>query len=391
MSYHRGLGQLTDEQKVFAGSLDADTGKYVYFDKQAAAVEMFLKWLAIYDPATFEYLAKIDALKAYGQSATEVPGWVKTGQIRVKQDIYDIYQASIVRTGEIIRDQGVVVVTVKEDIQGFLTWWMQYDRAGFSAFVVTNVPVVLSADAIVSTDIPSISAPQSLFNFWKVNQGKLAPTNQVLGLSWGGWGFFKKYWAWILVGAAGSVVVAGMGRESRQVRIRRAVLTGEDEMAMAREAMAREAMASAKTLPDVVRGPIRNPRARFHDSFPTTVKLKSGDYDLVPLIPETSYEELRAMSGRIAHRFRVVSGGRKLGELIKSRGSKRWKAVSYQGVVKYGQNRAALLTWLKTQAPLQAAQLAARDPEGAAEAQQVVKVLAANATPVWNCPSCGGR
>ncbi len=373
-----GLGQLTEDQKAFASSLSAESGKFVYFDKQAGAAEMFLKWLAIYDPATADYFAKVNSLKAEGQSASEVPGWVKTGQLRVKQDIYDIYQASIVRVGEIIRDQGVVVSTDKETIQGFLSWWMQYDRAGFAAYIVTNVPVVLSADAIVSTDIPSISAPQSLFNFWKVNQGKLAPTNQVLGIRWIGWDMLGKYWVWILVGVAGGAVVArSIGSPEKRAAAR-----------MRREQIR---LGTADTLPGVVQGPRRNPRARFHDSFPTTISLKSGSYDLIPLIPDTTYEELRAMSRRVAHRFRVISDGRKLGELFKSRGSKRWKAVSYQGVVKYGQNRSALLTWLKRQAPIQAARLAAKDPIKAAEAQQVVKALAANGVPVHNCPSCGGR
>lgn len=372
-----GMGQLTDDQKAFASTLLADSDKYVYFDKQAASAEMFLKWLAIYDPATSEYFAKINSLKAEGQSASEVPGWVKTGQIRVKQDIYDIYQAAIVRVGEIMRDQGVVVATVKEDIQGFLSWWMQYDRAGFAAYIVTNVPVVLSADAIVSTDIPSISAPQSLFNHWKVNQGKLAPTSQVLGLKWAGWDMLKKYWVWVLVGVAGGAVVArGLGSPEQRAAAR-----------LNREQLR---LGTADTLPGVVQGPRQNPKARFHDSFPTTVSLKSGSYDLIPLIPDTTYEEIRAMSRRVAHRYRVISGGRKLGELLKSRGSRRWKAVSYQGVMKYGQNRSSLLTWLKQQAPIQAAQLAAKDPVKAAEAQQVVKVLAANGVSVHNCQSCRG-
>ena len=385
MSCRCSMGQLTDDQKTFASALNADSGKYVYFDKQAAAIEMFLKWLAIYDPATSEYFAKINSLKTEGQASAEVPGWVKTGQIRVKQDVYDIYQASIDRVGEIMRDQGVIVVTVKEDIQAFLSWWMQYDRAGFAAYIVTNVQVVLSADAITSTDIPSISAPQALFNFWKVNQGKLAPTTHVLGLSWVGWAVMKKYWVWILVGVAGGAVVArSVGQ--RRVQVRRWDLTPR-EAAAARSA----GFDTADTLPDVVQGPRRNPRAKFHDSFPTTINLKSGSYDLIPLIPDTTYEEIRAMSRRVAQRFRVVSGGRKLGELIKSRGSKRWKAVSYQGVMKYGQNRGVLLTWLKTQAPLQAAKLAAIEPAKAAEAQQVAKALAKNGVPVWNCPSCGGR
>jgi hypothetical protein len=377
MACRCGMGQLTEDQKAFASKLNTESGTYVYFDKQAASAEMFLKWLAIYDPATSDYLAKINSLKAEGQAAAEVPGWVKTGQVRVKQDVYDLYQASITRIGEMMRDQGVVVVTVKEDIQGFLGWWMQYDRAGFAAFIVTNVQVVVSADAVTSTDIPSISAPQSLFNFWKVNQGKLPPTNQVLGLPWVGWEIVKKYWAWILVGVAGGVVVAKMGSPAQReaARLRREQRKFE----------------IADTLPGVVEGPRQNPRAKFHDSFPTTISLKSGSYDLIPLIPDTTYEELRAMSRRVAHRFRVISGGRKLGELIKSRGSRRWKAVSYQGVVKHGQNRATLLTWLKKQAPLQAAKLAAKDPEKAAEAHQVAKALAANGVPVWNCPSCTGK
>lgn len=366
-----GMGQLTNDQKAFASSLSTDSGKYVYFDKQAAAIEMFLKWLAIYDPATSEYFAKINSLKAEGQSASEVPGWVKTGQIRVKQEVYDLYQASITRVGEIMRDQGVIVVTVKEDIQAFLGWWMQYERAGFAAYIVTNVPVIVSADAIVSTDIPSISAPQALWNFWKSNQGKLPPTNQVLGLSWTGWAMLKKYWVWIAVGVAGGAVVArGLGR-TRQERLQR--------------------LGTADTLPGVVQGPRRNPRAKYHDAWPTTISLKSGKYDLIPLIPDKTYEELRAMNQQIARRFRVVSDGKTLGELHKSRSSRRWKAVSYQGVQKYGQSRSSLLAWLKTQAPLQAAQMAAVEPAKAAAAQQEVKALAANARPVWNCPSCGGR
>jgi hypothetical protein len=378
------MGQLTDDQKAFDSSLSTDSGKYVYFDKQAAAIEMFLKWLAIYDSATSEYFAKINSLKAEGQSSAEVPGWVKTGQIRVKQDVYSLYQASIDRIGEIMRDQGVVVVTVKEDIQAFLSWWMQYDRAGFAAYIVTNVQVMLSADAITSTDIPAISAPKVLFEFWKANQGKLAPTNQALGFSWIGWAVMKKYWVWILVGVAGGAVVAkSMGQ---RVQVQRWDLTPR-EAAAARRA----GLGTADTLPEIVQGPRRNPRAKFHDSFPTTINLKSGSYDLIPLIPDTTYEEIRAMSRRVAQRFRVISGDRKLGELIRSRGSKRWKAVSYQGVMKYGQNRGVLLTWLKKQAPLEAAKMAAVEPAKAVEAQQVVKALAKNGIPVRNCPSCGGR
>ena len=88
-------------------------------------------------------------------------------------------------------------------------------------------------------------------------------------------------------------------------------------------------------------------------------------------------------------RIRVVSGGKTLGELHKSRGRRSWRAVSYQGVQKYGRTRAALLTWLKQSAPIEAAQMAAKQPEQAVAAQQAVKALAANASPVYMCNRCG--
>jgi len=348
---------LPDSDKAFVDALNVEQGPFVYFDKAPADAAMFTKWLSIYDPTTVEYLAKVNSLKGKYADSAGIPGWVSSDQLRFKQSLYEIYRSAVDRVTRIMISQGVLITTSEADVAAFEAWWAQYDRAGYAAYEVTSG----------ATSVPA-PLPAELFNFWKANQGKLVPTNSLLGFEWVGWTMLKKYWLWAFAGVAGGVVIAKVAKKNHRYDFERA-----DTI---------QAPAIPRTL-------AQNPRAKFHDAWPTTMNLKSGNFELIPLIPSKTYEELRAMNQRIARRFRVVSGGRTLGELHKSSGRRPWKAVSYQGVQKYGRNRAALLTWLKKSAPVEAAQMAAKSPEKAIEAQQAVRVLAANAQPVYKCNRCG--
>jgi hypothetical protein len=352
-----GVTVMPDSDKAFVNALNVEQGPFVYFDKASADAAMFMKWVSIYDPATVEYFSKVNSLKGKYSESAGIPGWINSDQLRFKQELYNIYRDAIDRVGRMMVSQGVLITTAEADIAAFEAWWAQYDRAGYAAYKVTSG----------ATTVPA-PLPADLFNFWKANQGKLAPTSSVLGFEWVGWSMLKKYWLWVFAGVAGGVVIAKIARKNRERRL-----------------------GTADTLmePGIPRTLAQNPKAKFHDAWPTTISLKSGKFELIPLIPAKTYEELRAMNQRIARRFRVVSGGRTLGELHKSRGRRPWKAVSYQGVQKYGRNRAALLNWLKMSAPVEAAQMAAKAPEQAVAAQQAVKALAANAQPVYKCNRCG--
>jgi len=372
--------QVPDDLKKFSSDLLVEQGPFVYFDKASAAAEMFVKWLAIYDPSTVDYFAKLNSMNNLYISAAETPGWLKNNQFRFKQSLYEIYEDSIARVGRIIQEQGVIVVTAPDDVRTFLDWWAKYDRAGFAAFVVTNAPVGNILSGVVTFAMVSASVPKDLFNFFKANQGALAPSGALLGIEWVGWTMLKKYWMWVAGGViAGALVSRAVGSpQQRQMHkiqqaIRRQIETAKTEPAIEQT---------------VVEGPRQNPKAKYHDAWLTTIRLKSGKYDLIPLIPDKTYEELRALNQRIARRFRVVSDGRTLGELHRSRGRRPWKAVSYQGIQKYGSNRGTLLTWLKQNAPLEAAKMAAKEPEKAVAAQAEVKQLAANARSVYSCNGC---
>ena len=351
-----GVTVMPDSDKAFVDTLNVEQGPFVYFDKSSADADMFMKWLSIYDPTTVDYFSKISSLKGkYVESAT-VPGWINNNQLRFKQELYAIYRDAVDRIGRVMVAQGVLITTEEADVAAFEAWWAQYDLAGYAAYKVTTG----------ATTIPA-PLPAELFNFWKANQGKIAPSNYLLGFEWVGWSMLKKYWLWVFAGVAGGVVIAKIARQRQEQRL-----------------------GTADTIADerIPRTIAQNPRAKFHDAWPTTMNLKSGKFELIPLIPAKTYEELRAMNQRIARRFRVVSSGRTLGELHKSRGSRPWKAISYQGVQKYGRNRAALLTWLKQNAPVEAAQMAAKAPEQAVAAQQAVQALAKNAHPVYKCNGC---
>lgn len=351
------LGEaLPDYDKAFVDSLNVEQGPFVYFDKASTDAAMFTKWLSIYDPTTVEYFSKISSLKGKYSESTGIPGWVNSDQLRFKQELYDIYRSAVDRVSRIIIAQGVLITTSEADAVAFEAWWLQYDRAGYAAYKVTSG----------ETSVPA-PLPAELFNFWKADRGKSVPPNSLLGFEWVGWSIFKKYWLWAFAGIAGGVVVAKIARKNRERRF---------------------GVADTIQSPRIPRTISQNPRAKFHDAWPTTMNLKNGKFELIPLIPSKTYEELRAMNQRIARRFRVVSGGRTLGELHKSRGRRPWKAVSYQGVQKYGRNRAALLTWLKMSAPIEAAQMAVKAPEQAVAAQQAVKALAANAQPAYKCNGC---
>lgn len=352
------LGEaLPDTDKAFVGALNVEQGPFVYFDKASAEAMLFMKWLAVYDPTTVAYFDKINSIKGKYASSTEIPGWIKNNEFRSKQDVYSIYQSAVERVSRMMVAQGVLITTAEADVAAFEAWWAQYDLAGYAAYKVTSG----------ETSVPA-PLPAELFNFWKANQGKATPTRDLLGYEWIGWTMFKRYWLWGLVGVVGGSVLAKSLRKRQEYRL---------------------GTADTISSPPIPRTLAQNPKAKFHDAWPTTISLKGGKFELIPLIPAKTYEELRAMNQRIARRFRVVSDGRTLGELHKSSGRRPWKAVSYQGVQKYGRNRAALLNWLKKSAPIEAAQMAAKAPEQAVAAQQAVKVLAANAHPVYTCNRCG--
>jgi hypothetical protein len=172
--------------------------------------------------------------------------------------------------------------------------------------------------------------PAELFAFWKQTQGKGVPTAAMLGMDHPMWAFLKANWMLILGGALGGAVLV---KGYRHYKTKRAMRD----------------FGEAKTLS-------MNPS---REGWGQTISIKSGDFHLHPMIPEGRYRALRALNMRQANKFRVTSAGKNLGELHKSAGKRRWKAISYAGPEKYGNSRSALLGWLKHQAPLEAAEYVA--------------------------------
>jgi len=311
----------------FVDELNSENGPFIFLTEGDPRAEQFIAWLMIYDQDAYQFLAKAMMLKAVPEMA-DTPLWLKSGQLRFKKALYDEFHQSMMRVDYILRTYGNKAVETA-DVQPFGQWWMQYDPSGFAAFAVLSHPQVG-----VSAGQPDM--PVALFDYWKRTQGKFPPTDSLIGRGW--WVGVKRNWLWIV----GGVFAGGM--------------------------IAKKVMPKKETL-----GMTSNPDARYIEGWGEDVFIGSGNYHLHPMLSYGSYKKSRARNMRNSRKFRVSSEGQSLGELHKSTGRYRWKAISYSGPVKYGNSRADLLGWLKAGAALEEA--------------QYVASLAENNRPQCNC--CG--
>ena len=303
----------------FINKLKTEQGPFVYIGKDSTEGKKFVAWLTMYDPSFPEWFMKLALVKmsaaalAVSDGVSAIPEWVSGNTIQFRKSLYDLYLVASSRINRILVTQGKILSTSIPpiELQSFMVWWKNFDLPGVAA---------LTAMYVVEEDPlkpPVIEVPKQLFEFWKTTKGQVEPPKPLLGLgtSWFDWALDN--WLWLLGGAAGGVVVARWYMRQEKSR-------------------------------DIS----ENPRAR--EGWGSEVKTKAGVFMLHPLIPETHYKQLRSMNMKLANKFRVSEGGQSLGELHKSHGKRKWKAISYYGVEKFGNSRAALLRWLKDGASAQA-------------------------------------
>ena len=195
------LRPLPPELKVFADELKAEKGPFVYFGKDSPSGMEFTQWLMVYDPQYMEWLMKIMALKmakdVFAAQGESLPDWMDGDALRYKQELYDLYVASMDRV-KALMSVGVTNVAAA-DAQPFMQWWSEADRAGFAAFIVQNPPTDPNAQ---------IPVPAELFAFAKSTNWKGVPTSAMLGLDHPLWAGIKDNWFMILLGSAGGVFAA---------------------------------------------------------------------------------------------------------------------------------------------------------------------------------------
>jgi hypothetical protein len=309
---------IQDDFSLFIAQLKAEKGPFVYIDDKTTEGKKFITWMALSEPSFTDWFTKLIALRTselMNEASSffgEIPEWVKGETIQFRKDLYDTYTACSARIQKILAEQGTfpsASISIDKAV-AFMDWWTVWDLPGAAALLATyeanGVDTPLQA--------PTIKFPNKLFEYWKVTDGKIAPPNPLLGIkdqSWLDWALDN--WLWIAGGAIGGAVAAGWF---------------------------------------VNRGMRRNPMLKnMREGWGQTLKLKSGTYELHPILSDSYIARMKAMNVRTAKKFRVSSGGKSLGELHKSGGRRKWRARSYHGVEKYGNSRAALLEWLKDLAP----------------------------------------
>lgn len=301
----------------FVNKLKSEQGPFVYIDDKTSQGKKFVTWLTLYDPSFFEWLMKVAMLKmsaaasTVSESVSEVPEWVSGQSLRLRKSLWDTYQASVARIQDILAKQGKILSSEipEPDFHAFMLWWKQYDLPGVAAITTMFMPETTPAPG---QKPPVFQIPKKLFDFWKTTKGQVEPPSTLLGTaqSWFDWALDN--WLWLAAGTAGGIFAARWygKRKSKPV--------------------------------------MRNPmRRNMREGWGQTLNLKSGDYELHPILPDAYVDQQTASNMRKAKKFRVSSEGYNLGELHRSSGKRKWRARSYYGAEKYGNSRAALLEWLK--------------------------------------------
>lgn len=313
------------DMKAFVDKLNAEKGPFVFVNQQTPDDQKFVAWLMLVDPSFVDWAMQYGLLKmGFGVDPTlKIPEWVKGDDLRLSKEMYDKYLSCTARVKRMIAKQGAFMATSRPEaeIMKFTDWWRIYDTPGAAALMILYADPAAPPGAM-----PNLQLPKQLFNFWQTTGGKSAPSRELLGFeepSILDWVFDN--WLWIAGGVVGGAVVAGW-------YVNRS------------------------------RGMSRNPLLEnMQEGWGQTVELKSGTYHLHPILPETYVRSMKAMNMRNAKKFRVSAEGKSLGELHRSSGKRNWRARSYFGVEKYGDSRAALLAWLKDEAPVEG--LAQREAE----------------------------
>ena len=315
------------EYDAFIAKLKAEKGPFIFIGKESPEGKKFINWMALYEPSFMEWFMKLTMIKMYaaGEVISEIPEWVMGEMIQIRKNLYDMYVASTARVKNMLVEQGSFPSTSipLAEIDSFMSWWKTWDMPGAASLVAMYT---VGPEDLLAPEPPKIEIPKKLYDFWKTTEGKIEPPKPLLGFkekSWLDWALDN--WLWIAFGTAGGAVLGGW-LVSKRI------------------------------------GMSRNPLLEnMREGWGQTVKLKSGTYDLHPILTESYIRGMKAMNMRNAKKFRVTSKGKSLGELHKSSGRYNWRARSYYGVEKYGNSRAALLAWLKDKAPVES--LAQREAE----------------------------
>jgi len=346
-----GIGENLD---AFIAKLKAEKGPFVYVGKDSPEGKKFITWMSLYDPTFIEWMMKLAMVKmsaaalAVSETVSAIPEWVTGETIQFRKGLYDMYLSCSARVENMLATQGKILSNAIPPIEfeNFIKWWRSYDLPGAAALIAKY-----TANAVSPLQMPVVELPKKLFDFWKTTGGTVEPPKPLLGFgqSWLDWALDN--WLWLAGGAAGGVLIGRwyMKRKSGSI--------------------------------------MRNPMLRnMQEGWGQTLQLKSGTYELRPILTDAYVARSTAANMRAAKKFRVSSDGYNLGELHKSSGKRRWRARSYYGAEKYGNSRAALLEWLKEGAAAGAMASALRRgqrvalPEPVAEeaAEAAVEAMAAN-------------
>ena len=328
-----------DDMDGFIAKLKNEQGPFVFIDDKTPEGKKFVSWITLYEPSFFDWFMKLMMVKmaaagaAISDGASQIPEWVTGQTIRIRKSLWDTYQQCTIRIQDLLAKQGKVLSSTLNptEAQSFLEWWKTHDPAGVISLIVMFTP-----DTVPEPDkMPEMQFPKKLYDFWKVTKGSVEPPKPLLGMenSWSDW-FFDN-WLWLAGGAAGGVLAARwyMGRNK------------EDGRRTVVEPISRNPRRGTGSLS-------RNIKKNMREGWGRTLHLTTGDYELHPILPEAYVDSMRAMNMKEANKFRVVSGGENIGELHKSQGKHEWRALSYYGGEKYGNSRAQLLGWLRTESLL---------------------------------------
>jgi hypothetical protein len=349
------IGEDSANISLFIDKLKAEKGPFVYIGEDSPEGKKFVTWMLFYDPTFIDWMMKLALVKmsaatsAVSETVSAIPAWVTGETIQFRKSLYDMYLSCSARVETMLVQQGKILSSAIPPIEfeNFIKWWRSHDLPGVAALMAKY-----TANGVAQTQMPVVELPKKLFDFWKMTGGKVEPPKPLLGLgqSWLDWALDN--WLWLAGGAAGGVLIARWYTRRNSGGI------------------------------------VQNPMLRnMQEGWGQTLYLKSGDFELHPILPDSYVDRMTAKNMREANKFRVSSKGYNLGELHKSSGAHKWRAQSYYGVEKYGNSRAALLEWLKESAGAGAMASALRrgqrfslpDPVAEEAAEAAVEAMAANA------------
>ncbi len=363
---------------AFIDKLKTEKGPFVYVGKDSPEGKKFITWMTLYDPTFIEWMMKLALVKmsaaalAVSESVSTIPEWVSGETIQFRKNLYDMYLSCSARVENILVHQGKILSNTIPPIEfeNFIKWWRSYDLPGAAALIAKY-----AANAVDPMQLPVVELPKKLFEFWKTTGGTVEPPKPLLGFgqSWLDW--VLDNWLWLAGGAAGGVFISRWYMKRKDQRDRDTIVDMGTESTMSRNS--RYGMG----------GSPRKIMANMQEGWGQTLHLKSGDYELRPILTDAYVERQTAANMRNAKKFRVSLQGYNLGELHKSSGKRRWRARSYYGAEKYGNSRAALLEWLKEGAAAGAMASALRrgqrvaltEPVAEEAAEAAVEAMAANA------------